>query len=137
MYCYNHWAGNLEKNQMIFSCSNFKRLTVTLMYMYIGSLCINFSIYSASYVEVECDICCDRRKKQRDYTFILTRLFRDCLFTIKSPDEWAIKKQAFRDESTVSLFFPYRNIYIHTHIYIFFVVVVAWDLYLAGLKRIL
>ena len=39
---------------------------------------------------------------------------------IKSPDEWAIKKQAFRDESTVSLFFPYRNIYIHIYIYIYF-----------------
>ena len=89
------------------------------------------------------------------------------------------KKQAYRDESTVSLFFPYRNIYIHIYIYIYFAVVVvvvvffccccfllffcfklalhqnvqsrlffekpnflkllheAWDLYLAGLKRIL
>ena len=31
--------------------------------------------------------------------------------TITSPDEWAITKQACRDESIVSLFFPYRNIY--------------------------
>ena len=80
------------------------------------------------------------------------------------------QKQAHRDESTVSLFFPYRNIYIHIYIYFVAVVVVffflffcfklalhqnvqirlffekpnflkllheAWDLYLAGLKRIL
>ena len=39
---------------------------------------------------------------------------------IKSPDEWAIKKQAYRDESTVSLFFPIATyIYTHTHIYIY------------------
>ena len=31
--------------------------------------------------------------------------------TVKSPDEWAITKQACRDESIVSLFFPYRNIW--------------------------
>ena len=31
--------------------------------------------------------------------------------TIKSPDEWVITKQACRDDSIVSLFFPYHNIY--------------------------
>ena len=37
-----------------------------------------FPFYSARYVEVERDICCDRGKKQREYTFIPTSLFRDC-----------------------------------------------------------
>ena len=45
-----------------------------------------FHFYSAWYVEVKCNICCDRGKKQRDYTFIPTSLFR----------EWAIMKQACR-----------------------------------------
>ena len=31
--------------------------------------------------------------------------------TIKSPDEWVITKQACRDDSIVSLFFLYHNIY--------------------------
>ena len=54
------------------------------IYIYIGSLCIDFSIYSDQYVGVEHDICCDRsekrKKKKRDYnyTFIPTSLFRDC-----------------------------------------------------------
>ena len=34
--------------------------------------------YSARYIEAERDICCDRGKKQREYTFIPTSLFRDC-----------------------------------------------------------
>ena len=34
--------------------------------------------YSARYVGVEHVICCDRGKKQRDYTFMATSLFRDC-----------------------------------------------------------
>ena len=33
--------------------------------------------------------------------------------TIKSPDEWVITKQACRDESIVSLFFPFLNICIY------------------------
>ena len=37
-----------------------------------------FPFYSARYVEVERDICCNRGKKQREYTFIPTSLFRDC-----------------------------------------------------------
>ena len=38
-----------------------------------------FLFYSARYVGIgaERDICCDRGKKQRDYTFIPTSLFRD------------------------------------------------------------
>ena len=47
--------------------------------IYIQEVCVLiFPFYSARYVEVECDICCDRGKKQRDYTFITTSLFRDC-----------------------------------------------------------
>ena len=38
-----------------------------------------FPFYSARYVEVERDICCNRGNKQREYTFIPTSLFRDCL----------------------------------------------------------
>ena len=38
-------------------------------------------------------------------------------FTIKSPDEWVITKQACRDESIVSLFFPHHYIYIYIYIY--------------------
>ena len=45
-----------------------------------------FPFYSARFLEVECDICCDRGEKQRDHTFIPTSLFRDCS-PIKSPDE--------------------------------------------------
>ena len=37
-----------------------------------------FPFYSARYVEVERDICSNRGKKQREYTFIPTSLFRDC-----------------------------------------------------------
>ena len=38
-----------------------------------------FPFYSAQNVEVEHDICCDRgKKKQRDYTFVHTSLFRSC-----------------------------------------------------------
>ena len=37
-----------------------------------------FPFYSARCVEVERDICCNRGKKQREYTFIPTSLFRDC-----------------------------------------------------------
>ena len=40
--------------------------------------------------------------------------------TIKSPDEWVITKQACRDESIVSLFFPFLNIciyYFSSHIW--------------------
>ena len=49
------------------------------IYIYIQEVCVLiFPFYSARYVEVECDICCDRGKKQRDYTFITTGLFRDC-----------------------------------------------------------
>ena len=47
--------------------------------MYIKEVCVLiFPFYSARYVEVERNICCDRGKKQRDYTFIPTSLFRDC-----------------------------------------------------------
>ena len=36
-----------------------------------------YTFYSAWYVEVERDVCCDRGKKQRDYIFIPTSLIRD------------------------------------------------------------
>ena len=67
----------------LFSFSYHLWSTVLYIYIYIGSLCIDFSIYSDQYVGVEHDICCDRgekKKKKRDYnyTFILTSLFRDC-----------------------------------------------------------
>ena len=48
------------------------------------------------------------------YIYILRFYFKICLwfdFTIKPPDEWEITKQARRDESIVSLFSPYLNIY--------------------------
>ena len=48
------------------------------------------------------------------YIYILRFYFKICLwfdFTIKPPDEWEITKQARRDESMVSLFSPYLNIY--------------------------
>ena len=35
-------------------------------------------------------------------------------WTIKSPDKWEIMKQAYRDESIVSLFFPLLQ-----HIYVY------------------
>ena len=51
-------------------------------YIYIQEVCVLiFPFYSARYVEVERDICCDRGKKQRDYTFIPTSLFLDCSLT--------------------------------------------------------
>ena len=48
------------------------------------------------------------------YIYIYRFYFKICLwfdFTIKPPDEWEITKQARRDESIVSLFSPYLNIY--------------------------
>ena len=48
------------------------------IYLFVGSLRIDFSVYSARHLGVEHDICCDRGKKNRDYTFIPTSLFRDC-----------------------------------------------------------
>ena len=39
---------------------------------------MDFSVYGAQYIEVECNIGCNRGKKQRDYTFIPTSLFCDC-----------------------------------------------------------
>ena len=52
------------------------------IYIYIQEVCVLiFPFYSARYVEVERDICCDRGKKQRDYTFIPTSLFLDCSLT--------------------------------------------------------
>ena len=48
------------------------------------------------------------------YIYILRFYFKICLwfdFTIKPPDEWEITKQARKDESIVSLFSPYLNIY--------------------------
>ena len=52
-------------------------------------ICIfDCSVYSDRYVEVEHDICCDREKKQRDYTLMKVK----------------------------SVFFPYRNIYIYIYI---------------------
>lgn len=51
-------------------------------------ICIfDCSVYSDRYVEVEHDICCDREKKQRDYTLMKVK----------------------------SVFFPYRNIYIKSN----------------------
>ena len=52
------------------------------IYIYKQEVCVLiFPFYSARYVEVERDICCDRGKKQRDYTFIPTSLFLDCSLT--------------------------------------------------------
>ena len=48
------------------------------------------------------------------YIYIYRFYFKICLwfdFTIKPPDEWEVTKQARRDESIVSLFSPYLNIY--------------------------
>ena len=50
--------------------------------IYIQEVCVLiFPFYSARCVDVERDICCDRGKKQRDYTFIPTSLFLDCSLT--------------------------------------------------------
>ena len=60
-------------------------------------------------------VCCDRGKKQKDYTFIPTR---------RSPDQWATTKQTCQDELVVYLSFSSHNIcmyiiYIYIYIYIY------------------
>ena len=41
------------------------------------------------------------------------------IILIKSPDEWATKKQVCRDELVVYLSFSSHNIYIYIYIYIY------------------
>ena len=50
------------------------------------------------------------------YSFVYIYIY----VNIKSPDERVITKQACKNESIFSLFFPYlKNIYIHIYIYIY------------------
>ena len=49
---------------------------------------------------------------------VITHSSGDFIRRIKSPDELVITKQACRDESIVSLFFPPVAIYIYIYIYI-------------------
>ena len=75
----------------------------TYIYIYI---CIYLHIYVYLHIDTNLHIYI--------YTYILRFYFKICLwfdFTIKPPDEWEITKQARKDESIVSLFSPYLNIY--------------------------
>ena len=53
-----------------------------------------------------------RGKRQINYKFIPTGLFRGFPLIRESPDEWATTKQACRDELVVYLSFSSHNIYI-------------------------
>ena len=56
-------------------------------------------------------------KKQINYKFIPTSLFRGHPLIRGSPDEWATTKQARRDELVVYLFFSPIYIYIYIYTY--------------------
>ena len=77
-----------------------------------------FPFYSARHLGVEHDICCDRGKKTETILSSLQACFV-IVHSIKSPDEWAITKQACRNESIVSLFFPPIATYNYLYICIF------------------
>ena len=104
----------------VFHSSHFELYIYIYIYMYvwIGSLCLIFPFYSARYVELELDIYWDREKTERVYfhpyrpvSWLLSHLGKNEIKIIKSPHEWVITKQACRDESILSLFFPYLNIH--------------------------
>ena len=77
-------------------------------------------------------------KKQINYKFIPTSLFRGRPLIRGFPDEWATTKQACRDELVFVFFLPYilrsTNIKFHTlYIYIFIYVCWLWFKFIFGL----
>ena len=61
------------------------------------------------------------------YSFVYIYIY----VNIKSPDERVITKQACKNESIFSLFFPYlKNIYMHIYIYIYICVCVCVCIYM-------
>ena len=61
--------------------------------IYIGSLCIDFSIYSDQYVGVEHDICCDRggKKKKKKETIIILSSLQACFVIAHSSGDFMVR----------------------------------------------
>ena len=102
------------------------------IYVYLYEVCVLiFQLYGAQYVGVKRDICCVRGKTtERLYSHPYKPISWMFTHQGKNSDQRTITKQACRDESTVSLFFPpiatytyiyymYVCIYIYIYIYIY------------------
>ena len=102
------------------------------IYVYLYEVCVLiFQLYGAQYVGVKRDICCVRGKTtERLYSHPYKPVSWMFTHQGKNSDQRTITKQACRDESTVSLFFPPIATYTHTHIYIYIYIYIYMYVYI-------
>lgn len=104
----NRLNNNSENNEKRLS-SQMNKLMQLYICIFIWSLCIDFPLYGARYVGVESDICCVRGKQQRDYTLILTSLFRECsLIREKILISGQLRNRLVQMKVQSLCFFPYN-----------------------------
>ena len=104
--------------------TSFYTIYIYILYLYLGSLFIYFSVLQCSIRRSRAPYILQWRKKNRETIlsslqayFVIAHSSGDFIlfYDLKSPDQWVITKQASRDESIVSLFFsPFA-----TYIFIF------------------